>query len=198
MCWSFAFQWLFYRIIEECNNHNMDPAATREDNSVASVVDNTRETTGVEREASCTRSSYVPLNLMRITAGQLRALGTTLGIPASGNVSDLRLMIKGQITEGGRDSRNVQVLLPRSTDDVTISQRNYEGIFLNVTPDGEPLHRDDSEPLREPLLSDPVEDKPADELQAIRSERDALRGYHGGREGCLPRTGALSYTGSGS
>ena len=107
----------------------MDPAATREDDSVASVIDNTRETTGVEREASRTRSSYVPLNSTRITAGQLRALGTALGIPASGNVSDLRLMIKGQITEGGRDPRNVQVLLPRSTDDVIISLRDYEGIL---------------------------------------------------------------------
>ena len=175
MCWSFAFPWLFYRIIEECNNHNMDLAATREDDSVASVVVNMQETTGVKREASRTRSSYVPLNSTRITAGQLRALGTTLGIPASGNVSDLRLMIEGQIMEGDRDPRNVQVLLPRSTDDVTIRLRDYEGIFLNVTPDSEPLRHDDSEPPKEPLLSDPVEDTPADELQAIRLERDALR-----------------------
>ena len=129
MCWSFAFQWLFYRIIEECNNHNMDPAATREDDNVASVVDNTRETTGVEREAFCTHSLYVPLNSTRITAGQLHALGTALGIPASGNVSDLRLMIEGQITEGGCDPQNVQVLLPRSTDDVTISSDFRPSIF---------------------------------------------------------------------
>ena len=153
----------------------MDPAATSEGNSVASVADNTQETTGAEREGSRTRSSYVPLNSTRITAGQLRSLGTALGVPVSGNVSDLRLMIEGQITEGGRDPRNVQVLLPRSTEDVSVSLRDYEGIFLTVTPGIESERRDDSDSPREPFLSDPVEDTPADELQAIRSERDALR-----------------------
>ena len=153
----------------------MDPAATSEGDSVASVADDTQETTGAEREGSRTRSSYVPLNSTRITAGQLRSLGTALGVPVSGNVSDLRLMIEGQITEGGRDPRNVQVLLSRSKEDVSVSLRDYEGIFLTVTPGIESERRDDSDSPREPFLSDPVEDTPADELQAIRSERDALR-----------------------
>ena len=65
--------------------------------------------------------------------------------------------------------------MPRNTEDASVSLRDYEGIFLTVTPGIESDHRDDLESPREPLLSDPVEDTPADELQAIRSERDALR-----------------------
>ena len=70
----------------------MDPAVTREGDSVASVVDNTQETTAGKREASHIRSSYVPPNSMHNT---VRSLDTTLRVrvPVSGNISDLRLMI---------------------------------------------------------------------------------------------------------
>ena len=112
---------------------------TQEGDTVASVADNTQETTG-ESEASRTRSLYVPLNTTCITAGQLHSLGTALGVPASSTVSDLRLMIEGKITEGGHDLRNVQVLLPKGTEDMSISLRDYEnrptnsrGLFLQLS-----------------------------------------------------------------
>ena len=45
-------------------------------------------------------------------AGQLRSLGTALGVPTSNTISDLSLMIEGKVMEGGRDPRNMQVVLP--------------------------------------------------------------------------------------
>ena len=134
--------------------------------TVASMVDNRLETTGDEKEVPCTRSSYVPLNLTCITAGQLHSLGTTLGVPGSGTVSDLRLMIEGKIMEGGCDPRNVQVLLPRSMEDVSISLRDHEGVFLTVIPDSDTEHHGDSELPSDPLPLDPIEDTTG-ELQAI-------------------------------
>ena len=144
----------------------MDPEATREGDTVTSVVDNTLETMGDEREVPHTRSSYVPLNLTHIMTGQLCSLDTALGVPASGTVSDMRLMIEGKITEGGRDSCNVQVLLPRSMEDVSISLRDHEGIFLTVTPDSDMEHHGDSELSSDPLPLYPIEDTTG-ELQAI-------------------------------
>ena len=111
---------------------------------------------------------------MHIMAGQLHSLGTALGIPVSSMVSDLRLMIKGKITEGGRDPHSIQVLLPRSTEDVSISLRNHEGVFLMVDLGSDMEHHYDSELLSDPLLLNPVEDRTG-ELQAIRLERDALK-----------------------
>ena len=70
--------------------------------------------------------------------------------------------------EGGRDPRNVQVLLPKSTEDVNISLRDYKGVFLTVTSDS------NVERHSNPLLLNPVEDT-LGELQAIQLERDALK-----------------------
>ena len=151
----------------------MDPEATREGDTVMSVADNTLKTMGDEREVPRTCSLYVPLNSTCITAGQLRSLGTTLVVPAPGTVSDLRLMIEGKITEGGCDPRNIQVLLPRSMEDVSISLRDHEGVFLTVTPDSDTECHDDSELPSNPLPLDPIKDTTG-ELQAIRLERDAL------------------------
>ena len=98
------------------------------------MADNTQEITGGEKQLQHTCSSYVPLNSTQVTAGQLRSLGTSLGIPASGTVSNLRLMIEGKITEGSCDARNIQVLLPKDTEDSCISLRDHEGFFNGNTP----------------------------------------------------------------
>ena len=45
-------------------------------------------------------------------AGQLRSLGTALGVLTLSTISDLSLMIEGKVMEGGHDPRNVQVVLP--------------------------------------------------------------------------------------
>ena len=108
----------------------------------------------------------MPLNSTHITTGQLRSLDTALGVPASGTVSDLRLMIEGKITEGGCDPCNIQVLLPRSMEDVSISLRDHEGIFLMVTPDSDMEHNGDSELPSDPLPLYPIKDTTG-KLQAI-------------------------------
>ena len=137
-----------------------------------SVAGNTQETMD-ERQPSHACNSHVPLNSTHIMAGQLYNLGTALGIPVSSTVSNLRLMIEGKITEGGCDPRSVQVLLPRSTEDVSISLRDHKGVFLMVDLGSDMEHHYDSELLSDPLLLNPVEDRMG-ELQAIRLERDAL------------------------
>ena len=116
----------------------------------------------------------MPLNLTCITAGLLYSLGTTLGVPVLSTVNNLRLMIEGKITEGARDLRNVQGLLPRSTEDVSISLRDHEGVFLTVTLGNDTERHDDSELLSDPLPLDPIKDKTG-ELQAMQLERDACK-----------------------
>ena len=151
------------------------------------MADNTQENTGGEKQLPHTCSSYVPLNSTQVTAGQLHSLGTLLGMPASGTVSDLRLMIEGKITEGTCDPRNIQVLLPKDTEDSCISLRDHEG-FLMVTLESDMEHHRDSElPSNLLHLLDPIKDTTV-ELQAIQVER-CING--GGadliREGCILR-----------
>lgn len=42
---------------------------------------------------------YVPLNSTQVTAGQLRQLGTKLGVPMSSAVKDVRVMIEAKLRE---------------------------------------------------------------------------------------------------
>ena len=60
----------------------------------------------------------IPLNSIRITAGQLCRLGLALGITVSGSVSDQRLLVKGKLNEGGHDPCNVQVVLEEYSSEV--------------------------------------------------------------------------------
>ena len=52
----------------------------------------------------------IALNLARLTAGQLCSVGQALGVPTSGSVGDLRLVIKGKITDLGCDHCSIQIL----------------------------------------------------------------------------------------
>jgi len=52
----------------------------------------------------------IPLNSMRITAGQLPRLGLTLGITVSGSISDQRLLVEGKLGEESHNPCNVQVV----------------------------------------------------------------------------------------
>jgi len=58
----------------------------------ASVVDNTH---GAESRGNLRTHIHIVLNSARLTAGQLRNVGEELGVPTSGLVSDLRLVIEG-------------------------------------------------------------------------------------------------------
>ena len=108
-------------------------------------------------------------------AGQLLSLGTALGVPASSTVSDLRLIIEGKITEGSRDPRNVQVVLPRNMEEPTLSLSDHEGVFLTATLEREAGRQAESEQPHEPLHFLDTVDNQDKELQTIRLERDTLQ-----------------------
>ena len=48
---------------------------------------------------------HIAVNSVRLKVGQLRSLCKAFGLPTSGSVSDLRLMIEGKIPELDRDPR---------------------------------------------------------------------------------------------
>jgi len=75
---------------------------SNESASVTGVVDNTQ---GAESARTPRTHVHVALNSARLKAGQLRSLCKALGLPTSGSVSDLRLMIEGKIPELDRDPR---------------------------------------------------------------------------------------------
>ena len=94
------------------------------------VTDNTSGH-GRERERAIV---YVPLNSTRVTAGQLRGLGTELGVPTSSSVGDLRVMIKAKLCEMDREPSNVQDALSRNPEDTSFSLVDHSGVFLIVEP----------------------------------------------------------------
>ena len=51
----------------------------------------------------------MPLNSRKLTGALLKQLATELGVPTSASAKALRLLISGQLDEGGRDPMNVQV-----------------------------------------------------------------------------------------
>ena len=134
--------------------------------SVTGVVDNTQE---VRFGRNPRTHVHVPLNLARLTAGQLRSLGGALDLPMSGSVDDLCLIIEGKIMDLGCDPRNIQVALSKDKDDRGFTLSDHEGVFLTVNPESEEEHEDDSEGTRdhEPLRSlEPTDE--ANELEVMR------------------------------
>ena len=52
----------------------------------------------------------VPLNLTRVTAGQLHDLGVQLEVTMSSSVGDLRVMIEAKLCEMDCEPNNMQVV----------------------------------------------------------------------------------------
>ena len=136
------------------------------------VTDNT---SGHGRECECAKV-YVPLNSTRVTTGQLRGLGTELGVPTSSSVGDLRVMIEAKLREMDREPSNVQVALPRNPEDTSFSLVDHSGVFLTVEPRHElPVMSDEpsgsrgTSPALEPATSN-------ERIQALTQERDELQG----------------------
>ena len=118
---------------------------------------------------------HVALNSARLTAGQLRSVDEALGVPTSGSVSDLRLVIEGKITDLGRDPHNVQVLLSKDKDDRTLRLSDHKGVFLTVNPESEGERSGSVEESHDHESSESPEPTEANELEVIRNERDELR-----------------------
>ena len=89
-----------------------------------------------------TRENIVPLNSRQLTGTLLKQLAAELGVPTSASYDDLRLMISGKLEEVGREPMNVQVVLRKSDEAITVSLRDVEGIFLVAKPLG---HDEESE-----------------------------------------------------
>ena len=70
----------------------------------------------------------MPLNSCRVTRSQLRAVAEELGLPTSATGEDLALMVSGRLTEEGRDSKSVQVVL----SDNQLQLADVGGVFLTV------------------------------------------------------------------
>ena len=135
----------------------------------------TDNTSGHGRERECAKV-YVPLNSTRVMAGQLRGLGTELGVPTSSSVGDLRVMIEAKLREMDREPSNVQVALPRNPEDTSFSLVDHSGVFLTVEPRHElPMMSDEpsgsrgTSPALEPATSN-------ERIQALTQERDELQG----------------------
>ena len=122
----------------------------------------------------------IPLNSMRITAGQLCSLGLALDITVSGSICNQRLLVEGKLNKGGHDPCNVFEEYSREPAYVLWDE---DGEFLSV-PAVESIVTDElPEPMdHESAHSSVVPTNDADNLETLRqavaditSEQDALQ-----------------------
>ena len=76
----------------------------------------------------------VTLNSRRLTTRRLRQLAGGLGVPSSVPPEDLRAMIEGELTEGGRDPLRTQVVLRTEERGVYMTLQDEAGVFLEIEP----------------------------------------------------------------
>lgn len=91
---------------------------------------------------------HIALNLVWLTAGQLRSLDEELGLPTIGLIGDLQLMIEGKITELDHDPCSIQVALSRDKNKRSFTLSDHEDVFLTVNPKSEEECGDSSEGTR--------------------------------------------------
>ena len=76
----------------------------------------------------------VTLNSRRLMAQRLRQLAGGFGVPSSASPEDLRAMIEGKLTEGGRDPLQTQVVLRTEERGVHMTLQDEDGVFLVIEP----------------------------------------------------------------
>ena len=108
----------------------------------------------------------------RITTGQMRALAAGLELPTNASREDLAQMLCGKLTEEGRQSSNVQLVV----GDRQLRLRDEDGVFLEVAREDaneEPtLEAEEREGTPTPQ---PPEDQIREELKRVTAERDDLQ-----------------------
>ena len=122
----------------------------------------------------------LPLNSLHITAGQLWQLSTALGLMSSGSTDDIRLVIKGKISDLSCEPCNVQVLFEEHTSDAAFKLWDESGEFLiisSTTIEHPPSVEEPCEGTdREPHAVEPDELESLWQLvAAITTERDTLQ-----------------------
>ena len=115
----------------------------------------------------------MPLNSRRVTRSQLRAVAEELLLPTSATGEDLAQIVSGKLSEEGRDSKSVQVVL----SDNQLQLADMGSVFLTValeeaaeeqrtepekdSEDGEDGRVDDTRPTKE-------------EFQRLQAEKEDL------------------------
>ena len=88
------------------------------------------------------REQIYPLNSRRLTARIIGRIAEALEVPTRGSLEDTRQMLEGKLVEGGKEPRNVQVVLDETDEGVAVRLADEDGTFLEVPPVRD---RDDSE-----------------------------------------------------
>ena len=116
----------------------------------------------------------VPLNSRRLKAGHLRRIAAALDMPIAASADELRQMIDGNLTEEGKDTPNVQVVLAGGPS-WELCLEDEEGRFLTVAAAEEVPRQEPSEPSEQ----DPGEVQEADalqkELDSVTQANEALK-----------------------
>ncbi len=108
----------------------------------------------------------LPLNSKRLKVGHLRRLAAAMGVPTTASADELRQLIDGTLTEKGRESSNVQVVLENADATAEFTLEDEGGQFLTVTTMEEETGRES------PDLSEQEEE--GQEVDTLRKEVEAL------------------------
>ena len=128
----------------------------------------------------------MPLNSRRVTRSQLQAVAEELGLPTSATGEDLALMVSGKLTEEGRDSKSVQVVL----SDNQLQLADVGGVFPTVAlEEAAEEQRTEPEQDSEDGEEGRVDDNPPtkEEFQRLQAEKEDLEQRLAEREAELQR-----------
>ena len=118
----------------------------------------------------------LPLNSRRVTGRQMRALAAGLDLPTNASQEDLAQMIRGKLTDDGRQPRNVQLVV----GEWKLKLCDEDGVFLELDsgdPSKEHLEEEESEEA-----SQPSEDHTREEFERLTAERHDLRAQLSGQQ----------------
>ena len=121
----------------------------------------------------------MPLNSLRITAGQLSRLDKVLGLTSSGSIDDQRLMVEGKISEMSHEPYNVQVVFEEYFSDASFQLCDEGGEFVTVSSADANYSYKGDEPYQETASGSFEEQNEVQLLHQsvtdITRERDKLR-----------------------
>ena len=124
----------------------------------------------------------LPLNLTRITAGQLRRLGLALGITISGSINDQRLVVEDKLSDEGHDPCNIQVVFEGYSSEAAFVLCDEKGEFLTVPVAASTTEVTPEVIVRESEHSSEESGDEPDEIETLRqtveditTERDTLQ-----------------------
>ena len=129
---------------------------------------------GSESGVRATALIRLPLNSKRLTVNHLRQLASEVSVPTGVSSDELRQMIDGKLTEEGRDTPNVQVVLLNAELGSEFFLEDEEGKFLTVAA-AELENQEDGDPTEsegEQLADDSDQ---GEELNTLKRENQALQ-----------------------